>query len=154
MRTCRFSITPVGRALALASLVFAAGCGSPPRPQPNLLKSPAMTEDLPATLVVLVREAGSHQPIPFASIAVKGREVGGMTDKSGTGVIPRLQPGRVALRTTMLGFEAADDSIVVHAGRSDTIGVTLYPAPLMPDPWLYEYPKPPPRSASPDVVEI
>lgn len=153
MRTSRFSFTPVWRTLALASLVFVAGCGSPPRPQPNLLKVPSAV-DLPATLVVLVREAGSHQPIPFAAIAVKGRQVGGMTDRSGTSVIPNLQPGRVALHTTMLGFEASDDSLVVRAGRRDTIGVTMYPAPLMPDPRLYEYPKPPPRSASPDVVEI
>jgi hypothetical protein len=73
-----------------------------------------------------VRAEGSLEPVPFAAVEVRGRNV--LADEHGYYVVPGLASGPAAVRASMIGYRTADTSVVVPAGGALRLDLLLTPA--------------------------
>jgi TonB-linked SusC/RagA family outer membrane protein len=83
------------------------------------LAAPAALAAQRATIVGLVIEAGSRQPIPNAQLQITGTQLGGATNDRGRYLIPNLTPGTITIRVTRIGFSPQSRTITAAAG--DTV---------------------------------
>ncbi|MET4105496.1 TonB-dependent receptor [Hymenobacter sp. UYP22] len=82
---------------------------------------------LTGTVQGVVR-AGS-QPVAFASVGLKGSQLGATADEKGEFVLTAVPVGSYRLAASAVGFQPAERSVTVTAGTTVTIDVSLTAAP-------------------------
>lgn len=76
-----------------------------------------------------VRAEGSLEPVPFAAVELVGGPAV-LTDAHGYYVLPRVPAGEVRVRVSMLGFDAADSTVVVRHGDRLRLDFTMPARPV------------------------
>jgi iron complex outermembrane receptor protein len=123
------AVWPLVLRLLLLGALAALSLGAPlARAQQQ---TPTTTEDSTAeaaTVVGVVREAGTGEGLPGASIVVRNDEGiagGGATDFEGRYRIEDLAPGRYLMRVSFVGYVPAERTIVLEAGQTLTADFDL-----------------------------
>jgi hypothetical protein len=109
---------PAVRTLAAAALVsviavraIAASAATPPAPH--------------GSLVIVIRDRGTKQPVPLVTVLDTGTQTGAISSPAGIAELKALAPGRVKLRLYHELFFGRTATATVHAGRSDTLRIAL-----------------------------
>jgi len=74
-----------------------------------------------------VKDAQSNEPLPFATVIVKGTVTGTSTDLSGNFRISGLHSGMYTLKVTYIGYESID--ININLGKSDISSLNIIMSP-------------------------
>ncbi len=105
-----------GRALA-CSLALGLLCVLPAQAQP-------------ATLSGFVTDRSDGQALELVNVALLGRGgavEGGVTDRDGRYLVPRLAAGRYVVRATFIGYRAYVDTLDLAPGQVRTLNIALVP---------------------------
>ncbi|MFV0506367.1 MAG: TonB-dependent receptor [Bacteroidales bacterium] len=76
-----------------------------------------------AHLIGHVISKGEH--IPFAGIFLEGTTIGALTDETGHFRILNIPPGEYTVRTTCVGYEKTETSVVITKGKTSEIEILL-----------------------------
>lgn len=66
-----------------------------------------------------------NQPVPFASVQVRAKNLGTVTGESGTFTIRNIPAGKITLRITSVGFASQEHEFTLSAGETITRDFTL-----------------------------
>lgn len=84
-----------------------------------------------ATLNGFVTDRSDGSPLELVNLVLEsesGRQRGVVSNREGSYLIPRLQPGRYTLRASFVGFETYRDTLALDAGDVRTLNIRLRPA--------------------------
>ncbi len=101
----KFSITLIAVLLALVT----HGQGSP----------------VTGTISGVVMDETANEPMPFATVAIKGTTQGANTDFDGNFVIPGLNPGTYTLVVTFVGYQPIESTLEVLPGETVKVDLGL-----------------------------
>ncbi|WP_305004814.1 TonB-dependent receptor [Hymenobacter aranciens] len=92
-----------------------------------LLLLPSLLMAQTATLTGTVRDA--RQPVPFASVAVRGTTLGTTADASGHFVLREVPPGTVVLQISAVGYSTLSKEVNVTESQTLELPLTLTATP-------------------------
>lgn len=72
-------------------------------------------------------DATNNEPLPGASVVIKGTTIGSITDGLGTFMIKRLPPGDYEIRVTFMGFKPYESIITLRDGESEIVEISMGP---------------------------
>ncbi len=81
-----------------------------------------------ATINGYIEDATSGEPLPAASVLVKGTDRGASTNLDGYFVIDYMNPGVYTLIISNLGYHTLEQEVVVHDGKIDPIHIEIIPS--------------------------
>ena len=84
-----------------------------------------------ATLKGFVTDRTDGNPLELVNVVLEGEggEARGVaTNREGSYLVARLQPGRYALRASFIGYETYEDTLRLEGGEVRTLSITLAPA--------------------------
>jgi hypothetical protein len=130
--TLFFSLKRFGRVPDCAELtyrrthwVMEEGDQREPEPE-RLTRFFEVSDSSMGDVVVELTEAKSGSGVAYANVVVlELHGVGGMTDERGMTVIKGIRPGLRVFKSHMIGFVSRLDTLIVSAGRVDTMRVKL-----------------------------
>jgi len=96
----------------------------------GLLPAPAAYAQTPGTLSGTVMHADNGTPLPDVNIILVGTDRGTATDTNGAFSIQDIDPGTYTVRTSAVGYEAAERSITIEPDAQATLQIELHPAPM------------------------
>ncbi|MCB0555260.1 MAG: TonB-dependent receptor [Phaeodactylibacter sp.] len=84
------------------------------------------------SIVGLVRDAETKEPLPFVNIRIADKQIGAATEVDGTFRIENLSPGRYALVASYIGYgEQVVEAVEVTDGSNTSINIELLPASII-----------------------
>lgn len=92
--------------------------------------APGLATAQSATLTGTVAEAGSLQPIGYATVIVEGTDRSTLTNQTGQFTLTGLAAGSLTLRVTALGYEVTTLTVIVAAGPPARLTLTLVSRPM------------------------
>ncbi|MDH3423301.1 MAG: TonB-dependent receptor, partial [Gemmatimonadota bacterium] len=92
--------------------------------------APGIATAQSATLRGTVAEAGSLQPVAYATVMVEGTDRSTLSNQTGQFTLTGLTAGSLLLRVTALGYEATSQTVTVAAGSPARLTVMLASRPL------------------------
>ncbi|NIV93141.1 TonB-dependent receptor [candidate division KSB1 bacterium] len=77
------------------------------------------------TVVGLVTDDATGEPLPGANLVVKGTNLGGATGIDGTYLVKNVPPGSYTLVASFIGYKDAEAGVVVRSGEQATVDFQL-----------------------------
>ncbi|WP_295128000.1 TonB-dependent receptor [uncultured Chitinophaga sp.] len=71
-----------------------------------------------AVLKGSVRDAANTQVLPYATVRIKGTEMGATADKDGDYLIANIKPGNYTIVTGYIGFVTVEKQVVLNSGET------------------------------------
>lgn len=99
-----------------------------------LLTAPATAQQGTATLVAVVTDAATGEPLGDAQVRLRGLRAGGATDGSGRLTLRGLPSGTVAVEVTRLGYNTLLAEVALLAGLSRNLPLEMRVDPVALDP--------------------
>ena len=76
------------------------------------------SQPLTGSIQGVVMDKTADEPMPFATVVIKGTTKGSTTDIDGNFVIPGLEPGTYTLVVSFVGYDPMEKDFVVIAGEN------------------------------------
>jgi len=73
----------------------------------------------------LTDKENNNEPLPFATVVVKGTTTGTTTDFDGLYELPDLEPGNYTLEFSFVGYEIVEIAVTVTAGKVTAVNVPM-----------------------------